>query len=40
MQVERELLWLYAYTGAKIVACVGGMDAQRERRALQAGKVI
>jgi ATP-dependent RNA helicase DeaD len=37
MQVERELTWLYARTGARIVACVGGMDAQRERRALQAG---
>jgi ATP-dependent RNA helicase DeaD len=37
MQVHRELSWLYAYTGARIVACIGGMDAQREARALQAG---
>jgi ATP-dependent RNA helicase DeaD len=37
LQVERELTWLYRYTGARICACVGGMDAQRERRALQSG---
>ena len=37
LQVERELTWLYRQTGARICACVGGMDAQRERRALQAG---
>ena len=37
LQVERELAWLFAHTGARMVACVGGMDAQRERRALQAG---
>ena len=37
LQVERELAWLYRHTGARICACVGGMDAQRERRALQAG---
>jgi ATP-dependent RNA helicase DeaD len=37
LQVERELTWLYGRTGARIAACVGGMDAQRERRALQAG---
>jgi len=37
MQVHRELSWLYAHTGARIVACIGGMDAQREARALQAG---
>ena len=37
LQVERELTWLYSHTGARICACVGGMDAQRERRALQAG---
>ena len=37
LQVERELTWLYRHTGARICACVGGMDAQRERRALQAG---
>jgi ATP-dependent RNA helicase DeaD len=37
LQVERELTWLYRHTGARICACVGGMDAQRERRALQSG---
>jgi ATP-dependent RNA helicase DeaD len=37
MQVHRELSWLYAYTGARIVSCIGGMDAQKEARALQAG---
>jgi ATP-dependent RNA helicase DeaD len=37
LQVERELTWLYRHAGARIRACVGGMDAQRERRALQAG---
>jgi ATP-dependent RNA helicase DeaD len=37
MQVERELTWLYGFTGARLCACVGGMDAQRERRQLQAG---
>ena len=37
LQVERELAWLYKRTGARICACVGGMDAQRERRALQTG---
>ena len=40
LQVERELTWLYAYAGARIVTCVGGMDAQRERRALQPGAHI
>ena len=37
MQVHRELSWLYAGTGARIVSCIGGMDAQREGRALEAG---
>jgi ATP-dependent RNA helicase DeaD len=37
LQVERELTWLFAATGARICACVGGMDAQRERRQLQSG---
>ena len=37
LQVERELTWLYRHTGARICACVGGMDAQRERRALLSG---
>ncbi len=36
-QVERELAWLYAPTGARVVACVGGMDIRREQRALAQG---
>ena len=37
LQVERELHWLYEYTGARIIACVGGMDAGQERRKLAHG---
>ncbi len=37
LQVERELTWLYKMTGARIVSCVGGMDARREARALSMG---
>lgn len=40
LQVERELEWLFADTGARIVSCVGGMDARAERRKLQAGAHI
>ena len=40
LQVQRELGWLYAPTGARIVACVGGMDIRREQRALAAGATI
>lgn len=40
LQVERELSWLYADAGAKIVSCVGGMDARRERRSLDFGAHI
>ena len=40
LQVARELDWLYARTGARIVACVGGMDAMKERRALAHGATI
>lgn len=40
MQVQRELEWLYAKMGARIVSCVGGMDARSERRALQHGAHI
>jgi ATP-dependent RNA helicase DeaD len=40
LQVQRELEWLYAPTGAVIVGCVGGMDPQRERRQLQSGAHI
>ncbi|MGB8601962.1 MAG: DEAD/DEAH box helicase [Rhizomicrobium sp.] len=37
LQVETELTWLYANTGARITACVGGMDPVRERRQLERG---
>ncbi len=37
LQVQRELTWLYQYAGARVVACVGGMDPGRERRQLQDG---
>ncbi|MBX9930002.1 MAG: DEAD/DEAH box helicase [Methylobacterium sp.] len=40
LQVQRELSWLYAEAGALVIACVGGMDPQRERRALQEGAHI
>ncbi|SFV38165.1 DEAD/DEAH box helicase [Hyphomicrobium facile] len=40
MQVQRELDWLYADTGARIVACVGGMDARAEARQLGFGAHI
>ena len=40
LQVARELDWLYAKTGARITACVGGMDAMKERRALSQGATI
>jgi ATP-dependent RNA helicase DeaD len=38
LQVSRELAWLYA--GARVATCVGGMDASRERRALNHGAHI
>jgi ATP-dependent RNA helicase DeaD len=37
LQVQGELEWLYAAAGARVVACVGGMDPRREARALAAG---
>ena len=37
LQVSRELTWLYAAAGARVVTCVGGMDARAEQRALSAG---
>ena len=40
LQVQRELQWLYAKTGAKVVSCIGGMDARDERRALERGAHI
>ncbi|NJS13544.1 MAG: DEAD/DEAH box helicase, partial [Sphingopyxis sp.] len=40
LQVSRELEWLYAKARARIVTCVGGMDASRERRNLSGGAHI
>jgi ATP-dependent RNA helicase DeaD len=40
LQVSRELVWLYAQTGAIITTCVGGMDPSKERRALSQGSHI
>jgi len=40
MQVQTELSWLYAETGARIVTCIGGTDARREARALNQGAHI
>ncbi len=37
LQVQRELEWLYAEAGARIVSCVGGMDPRAEGRRLAAG---
>jgi ATP-dependent RNA helicase DeaD len=40
VQVRLELEWLYAPAGAKMAACVGGMDMRQERRALAQGADI
>ncbi|WP_099826192.1 DEAD/DEAH box helicase [Oceaniglobus indicus] len=40
LQVKRELMWLYANTGAVVTSCVGGMDMRDERRALDRGAHI
>lgn len=40
LQVARELDWLYRQAGARIATCVGGMNPQQERRALQGGASI
>lgn len=37
LQVHAELTWLYEFTGARILSCVGGMDARREARLLAGG---
>ncbi|MCQ8278346.1 DEAD/DEAH box helicase [Acetobacteraceae bacterium KSS8] len=37
VQVHKELGWLYADAGARIVPCIGGMDVRREARALEGG---
>ncbi|WP_295559096.1 DEAD/DEAH box helicase [uncultured Hyphomicrobium sp.] len=40
LQVQRELDWLYKDTGARVVTCVGGMDARAEARELGYGAHI
>ncbi|MFL6726622.1 MAG: DEAD/DEAH box helicase [Sphingomicrobium sp.] len=40
IQVSKELQWLYANAGARVVTCVGGMDPIKERRALSGGAHI
>ncbi len=40
MQVQRELYWLFAGAGARVIACVGGMDARREQQLLRQGPHI
>lgn len=40
LQVQRELSWLYAETGARVVTCVGGMDGRAEARELNFGAHI
>ncbi|SMH50347.1 DEAD/DEAH box helicase [Maritimibacter sp. HL-12] len=40
LQVQRELVWLYSRAGARVVSCIGGMDAREERRALDRGAHI
>jgi len=37
LQVHRELTWLFAHTGARVVTCVGGMDPRVERQQLNFG---
>ena len=37
LQVHGELSWLYEKAGARVISCVGGMDARQEQRALGAG---
>ncbi|WP_459696200.1 DEAD/DEAH box helicase [Acidisoma sp. C75] len=39
-QVHAELTWLYGKAGARVVACVGGMDARSEARAMARGAHI
>jgi len=40
LQVEQELTWLYSHAGARVLSCVGGMDARQERRKLAEGAHI
>ncbi|KMK66725.1 DEAD/DEAH box helicase [Puniceibacterium sp. IMCC21224] len=39
-QVQREITWLYAKTGAQVATCVGGMDMRTEKRTLERGAHI
>ncbi len=40
LQVQRELAWLYAQAGARVISCVGGMDPRREAMLLEEGAHI
>jgi ATP-dependent RNA helicase DeaD len=40
LQVKMELSWLYKFTKASIVSCVGGMDMRAEQRALRGNAHI
>ncbi|HEY9581242.1 MAG TPA: DEAD/DEAH box helicase [Rhizorhapis sp.] len=40
LQVQRELEWLYEKAGARVIACVGGMDIRNEQRKLAQGAHI
>jgi ATP-dependent RNA helicase DeaD len=40
LQVQRELAWLYAETGARVISCVGGMDVRTEKNNLANGAHI
>ena len=40
LQISRELGWLYGKARARVATCVGGMDASKERRALNHGTHI
>jgi ATP-dependent RNA helicase DeaD len=40
LQVHGELTWLYQHAGARVVACVGGMDPRKEQRELGIGSHI
>src|SRR5258706_10364341 len=40
LQVQRELDWLFAHTGVRVISCVGGMDVRGEQRELARGTHI
>jgi len=40
LQVQRELQWLLADAGARVISCVGGMDIRREQFLLSQGAHI